>query len=86
MFVLVVVLAACSGGEEEGDPGCERWEDLLLSEDVSDADAAAELREIASVTEDPDVAGTATALAARLEDGADISTSYERMGDLCGLT
>lgn len=85
MFVLVVVLAAC-GGEESGDPGCERWEDLILTEDVSDADAAAELREIASVTEDPDVADTATALAARLEDGADISTSYERMGDLCGLT
>jgi hypothetical protein len=85
--VTVIFLVAC-GGSDEADPATERacdvWADLILEDPApSDAEVAARLRAIDTTGVDSEVAGTITALAARLEDGVDISVSYERLSDLC---
>jgi len=91
VIVAVLLVAGCGGdGAESGrDPGCEIWADLLIAQDegggVSDAEAARRVRQIEEVTRDDEVRRFATALAARLEDGVDISTSFQGLGRACGL-
>ena len=94
VVVLVVsvlaMVAACGGDEGEGaqDPGCALWSDLLVEQgdrDVSDTEAAGVVAQVAEETDDDEVRAFATALAARLRDGSDISASFEGLSDACGL-
>lgn len=85
---MLLLLVACSSGGSS-DPGCERWAELLAQQDrdgnVSDEEAARVVRRVEELAEDTDVRAAATALAARLEDGVDISAAFRRMGTVCDL-
>lgn len=83
---MAVVLAGCGDDEETSDPGCAIYSDFLADlDDPTDAEAVKVLREVEDATEDPQVRSYATAMRARLEDGADITTSFQGLGKACGL-
>jgi hypothetical protein len=87
LVLLVIAAVACGGDGESEDAGCEMWGDFLAETegDASDAEAAAAAREVAEVTEDDEVRGMATGLAARLEDGTDLGNTLTGLGEACGL-
>lgn len=80
-----VILAGC--GEEDKTPteeACTEWRDLLIEDPApSDDEVADRLDEMLELGPDEPVAGYMVALSARLRDGEDISTTYQRLADAC---
>jgi hypothetical protein len=83
-----LLLTACGddgGGDDATTTACERW-DAIQGTQTSDADAAAELNEIADLSTNTNVSDKAEALAIALEGSAtqtEIGQAYEDMDAAC---
>ena len=84
---LFIILTACGsgGGDDSTTRACERW-DAIQGTQTSDADAAAELNEIADLSTNTNVSDKAEALAIALEGQVtqtEIGQRYEAMDAAC---
>lgn len=88
IFGAFTMLAACRGGGGADDAttqACERW-DAIQGTQTGDAEAAAELNEIARLATSSPVREKARALADALEGDetqAAVGTAYEEMDAAC---
>ena len=86
-LVLFIILTACGndGADDATTRACQRW-DAIQGTNTSDADAAAELNEIADLSTNTNVTDKAEALAIALEGQVtqtEIGQRYEEMDAAC---
>lgn len=82
-LVLLLAVPACSEGSAT-EQACDAWFDLVEEQPrPSDGEVARRLRGVDLDGVDQNVAGYIRAIAARLEQGDDISTSFAGLNDAC---